>query len=159
MLAPPASCPFLPTIGRLKPSDCDLRIFPAYARITELEKRSSVLKSSAFLCIERKIDALFSLVGLTEDLHDLFLRGGSGAGLIASAHSNIQGDLLKAGHVADEIELHHVGQQHGVTHTMGQVMVMRRTARAVGTIRPATGVGASRLIGARTSVSAPSLKF
>ena len=34
----------------------------------------------------------------------------------------------------------------------------RRTARSVGTIRPATGIGATRPRGSRTSVSAPSLK-
>ena len=41
----------------------------------------------------------------------------------------------------------------------GQVASAHYTARAVGTVRPASGVGSSRPLGSRPSVSAPSLKF
>ena len=53
---------------------------------------------------------------------DAFLRC-SGTGQIVSTYSHIQGNLLKAGHIADKVELHHIGQQHGVAHAMGKIVV------------------------------------
>ena len=44
-------------------------------------------------------------------------------------------------------------------HLLRVISVWRRTVRTVGTTRPATGIGTTRPIGTRTSVSAPPCRF